>query len=248
MADQLKNASSCVQDQAKSATKGTPISGVQEKIQSGTNGLLSSINSMASTVAAKGQALVDRIFPPEKRAAFLAQLQSFMLANPKLSAFLGMNLLLTGVPLGLFVLFSVSVFIFALVVALILALLGAVLFTLFCVGVALLIVLPTIMFTTFAATFLFLWGLGGYYILRWANGDSRGSENGQASEGNAIGDKLNSLTGGRLTGFMEDARGQNAKKGIEGYNDRFTKPAGDKGDNSTATTTGSNAKSGANQH
>jgi hypothetical protein len=85
MADQLKNASSGVQDQAKGATKGTPISGVQEKIQSGTNSLLGSIGSIASTVAAKGQALVDRIFPPEKRAALLAQLQSFMLANPKLS-------------------------------------------------------------------------------------------------------------------------------------------------------------------
>jgi hypothetical protein len=159
-----------------------------------------------------------------------------------------MNLLLTGIPLGLFILFSITVFIVALVVALIVALLGAVLFTVFCVGVALCIVLPTILFTTFAAVFLFLWGLGGYYLLRWANGDSKEGENGEASEGNAIGDKLNSLTGGRLTGFMEDARGQNAKKSIEGYSDRFTKPAGEKDNDSTATTTGSNAKSGADQH
>lgn len=163
-----------------------------------------------------------------------------------------MNLLLTGIPLGLFILFSISVFIFALVVALIVALLGAVLFTVFCVGVALFIVLPTIMFTTFAATFLFLWGLGGYHLLRWANGDSNNeSSGGQAPEGSAIGDKLNSLTGGRLSGFMEDARGQNAKKGIEGYGDRFNKPAegggkkskGDGDEKSSATTTGSNAKS-----
>lgn len=157
-----------------------------------------------------------------------------------------MNLLLTGIPLGLFILFSISVFIFALVVALIVALLGAVLFTIFCVGVALLIVLPTIMFTTFAATFLFLWGLGGYYLLRWANGDKKSDSGGQAPEGSAIGDKLNSLTGGKLTGFMEDARGQNAKKGIEGYGDRFNKhnegakkSKSDGEEKSTATTTGS---------
>lgn len=159
-----------------------------------------------------------------------------------------MNLFLTGVPLALFILFSISVFIFALIVALIVALLGAVLFTLFCVGVALTIVLPTILFTTFAATFLFLWGLGGYHILKWANGDSNG-EGGPAPEGSAIGDKLNSLTGGRLTGFMESARGVDAKKGIEGYGDRFNKPAesekkskNDGEEKSSATTTGSNAK------
>jgi len=156
-------------------------------------------------------------------------------------AFLGMNLLLTGIPLGLFILFTIAVFIFALVVALIVALLGAVLFTVFCVGVALMIVLPTILFTTFAATFLFLWGLGGYHLLRWANKDNN-SESGEAPEGSAIGDKLNSLTGGRLTGFMEDARGQNAKKGIEGYGDRFNKPADGGDEKSTATTTGSSAK------
>lgn len=166
-----------------------------------------------------------------------------------------MNLLLTGVPLGLFILFTISVFIFALVVALIIALLGAVLFTVFCVGVALFIVLPTIMFTTFAATFLFLWGLGGYHLLRWANGDKKSEDGGQAPEGSAIGDKLNSLTGGRLSGFMEDARGQNAKKGIEGYGDRFNKPdEGSKKSKSegeekpaSASTTGSNAKANQQQ-
>lgn len=81
----MQKASSGVQDQAKGITKGTPAAGVQDKIQSGTNTLLSSIGALASTVSAKGVALVDAIFPPEKRAAFLAKLQAFMLSNPKLS-------------------------------------------------------------------------------------------------------------------------------------------------------------------
>jgi hypothetical protein len=136
-----------------------------------------------------------------------------------------MNLLLTGIPLGLFVLFSLSVFIFSLVVALIVALLAAVIFTLFMVAVALIIVLPTVMFTTGAACFLFLWGLGGYHLLKWANGDGESGDSKDAPEGQAIGDHLNRLTGGRLSGFMEGARSQNSKKDIEGYNDRFTKPA-----------------------
>jgi hypothetical protein len=68
------------------------------------------------------------------------------------------------------------------------------------VGLALLIVLPTIFFTTFAASFLFLWGLGGYYILKYFG------EPGTAPSGQAIGDRLNAMTGGRLDFFMKGAR------------------------------------------
>lgn len=135
-----------------------------------------------------------------------------------------MNIALTGIPLGLFILFSLSVFIFALVTAIVLGLLAAVVFTVLAVGAALVVVLPTVMFTTGAATFFFLWGLGGYYILRWANGDKKESKEGEAPEGTAVGDSLNRITGGKLDGFMENARAQNAKNDIKGYNDRFTKP------------------------
>lgn len=149
----------------------------------------------------------------------------FVLSDSDPQAFLGMNLALTGIPLGLFVLFTLCVFVFALLVALIIGLLAAALFTVFMVSVALFFVLPTVMFTTGAACFLFLWGLGGYHILKWANGDSQGGEPKQAAEGGAIGDHLNRLTGGRLSGFMEGARSQTAKKDISGYNDRHAKPA-----------------------
>lgn len=133
-----------------------------------------------------------------------------------------MNLFITGVPLFLFVLFSLTVFIFALVVGLLLGLLGAVAFTLFCVGLALTIVLPTIFFTTMGATFLFLWGLGGYYLLKWANGEGSGDSGSQDNSGPTIGDRLNSLTGGRLTGFMQSARSEEAKKSMSGWGDENT--------------------------
>lgn len=131
---------------------------------------------------------------------------------------------LSGVPLGLFILFTLTVAIFSLVVGLILGLLAAVLFIVFAVGVALTIVLPTVFFTTMAACFLFLWGLGGYHILKWANG-SDGDK--PAPEGGAIGDKLNSLTGGRLTGFMDGAKEARSKTDISGFNDEHTKPKHD---------------------
>jgi hypothetical protein len=69
------------------------------------------------------------------------------------------------------------------------------------VGVALLVILPTVFFTTFAATFIFLWGLGGFYLLKWFNeGDV------PAPDGTAIGDKLNNLTGGRMGWLMDGSR------------------------------------------
>jgi hypothetical protein len=131
-----------------------------------------------------------------------------------------MNFALTGVPLGLFVLFTLVVAIFSILVGLILGLLAAVLFIVFAVGVALAFVLPAVLFTTTAACFLFLWGLGGYYILRWANGGDKPAEKGQK----AVGDYVNDVTGGRLTGFMDAARDERAKGDISGYNDTHTKP------------------------
>ena len=74
-----------------------------------------------------------------------------------------------------------------------------------------------------AACFLFLWGLGGYYILRWANGGEKEAQEAGEGGGN-VGDKLNSMAGGRLTGFMDAAKAERAKGGIEGYSDQYTKP------------------------
>lgn len=142
-------------------------------------------------------------------------------ADPDLQTFLGMNFAITGVPLFLFVLFSLTVFIFALVVGLLLGVLGAVVFTLFAVGLALTVVLPTVFFTTMGATFLFLWGLGGYYLLKWANGESQPSSNKEGGSA-TIGDRLNSLSGGRLSGFMSAAKREESKKDISGYGDEHT--------------------------
>jgi hypothetical protein len=82
-------------------------------------------------------------------------------------AFLATHIVLTGVPILLFIAFSISIFVFSLITALLASILAAVFFTLFMVGVALLFLVPTLFLTTFTASFLFLWGLGGFYILRW---------------------------------------------------------------------------------
>ena len=78
-----------------------------------------------------------------------------------------------------------------------------------------------------AACFLFLWGLGGYYVLRWLNGYTNTNEEADGKPllaSGSIGDSLNALTGGRLTGFMETSRAEKAKGDISGFSDENTPP------------------------
>jgi len=73
------------------------------------------------------------------------------------------------VPLALFVAMTITVAVFALVAALLIALVGTLAFILLAVVAALVFLLPTLFFTTLVATFVFLWGLGAYYIVKWFN-------------------------------------------------------------------------------
>lgn len=67
--------------------------------------------------------------------------------------------------------------------------------------IALFIVLPTIFFTTLAAAFIFIWGLGAYYTVRWLN------EGKPATKARtAIGDSSNSISGGRLDQALNTSR------------------------------------------
>lgn len=84
-------------------------------------------------------------------------------------SFILSQLALTGLPLGLFVIMTITVVVFSLLGALLIGLLGALVFIVVTVGFALLILLPTIFITTFAAAFIWLWGVGAYYIIKWFN-------------------------------------------------------------------------------
>lgn len=64
---------------------------------------------------------------------------------------------------------TITVIIFSLLGALLVGLLGALVVIVVAVGFALIILLPTLFVTTFAAAFIWLWGVGGYYILKWFN-------------------------------------------------------------------------------
>lgn len=145
-------------NQTVSSVSTTGLSGVAGALQGGLNTLLNS-----------GKSFLDRFFPPEKRNEIWAKMVKFATERPKLASFLLSQIALSGIPLALFVVMSVTVFVFSLVGALVIGLVGALLFTVFCLGVALVIVLPTLFITSFAASFIWLWGLGAYYLLKWFN-------------------------------------------------------------------------------
>ncbi len=140
--------------------------------------------------------------------------------------FLGMNIALTGIPLGLFIIFSLTVAVFALIVGLVIGLLAAGLFTITCIGIALSFVFPIVFFTTMAACFLFLWGVGGYHLLQWINGgsDIEAAKSKPLLSSGSIGESLNLLAGGRLDGFMENAKANKAKSDIRDFSDEHAPP------------------------
>ena len=137
---------------------GTGLGGLTGALQGGVGNLLNA-----------GQGWLDRWFPPEMREAVKSRIAKFAAEKPQLAAFILSQLALSGGPLALFIVMSLTVLIFALLAGIIIGVVGALLFTVFCVGVALLVLLPTLFMTTFAACFIFLWGLGAYYIVKWFN-------------------------------------------------------------------------------
>jgi len=163
--------------------------------------IVETASGVGNTLAIKAQVALDTLFPPEKRSEAWERFRAFASSNPKVTAFLLTNIALSGGPLLLFTIFTVTVFVFSLVAALLIGLVAALLLTVFMALVALFVVLPTLFMTTFTASFLYFWGLGGYYLLKMSNEVL-------APDGTseAMGDKLNNITGGRLSWLMDTAR------------------------------------------
>ena len=135
----------------------------------GLGGLTGALQGSINNLVDVGSGWIDNWFPPERREQLKAKLMKFATERPQLAAFLLSNIAISGPALALFLIMSLTVLVFALLAGILVGVIGALLFTVFCLGVALLVLLPTLFFTTFAASFIFLWGLGAYYIIKWFN-------------------------------------------------------------------------------
>jgi hypothetical protein len=147
---------------AGGATNGLPIGG-------GLGAITGTIQGSVGNLINTGQGYLDRWFPPDKRESLKQQLTKFATERPKLASFILSQIALSGLPLGLFIVMTITVVLFSLIAGLLVGLIGALLFIVFALGFALCILLPTLFFTTFAGVFIFLFGLGAYYIVKWFN-------------------------------------------------------------------------------
>ncbi|KEY72915.1 hypothetical protein S7711_06745 [Stachybotrys chartarum IBT 7711] len=105
------------------------------------------------------QSSLDRIVSPASRQAAYDTTTSFAVARPILFAFVAAQLVLSFIPILLFTTFALSVVAFALGAAL--------LFALFWIGVALLVLVPTLLVTASLGLLLWAWAVGSFVVARW---------------------------------------------------------------------------------
>ncbi|RBR14378.1 uncharacterized protein FIESC28_07808 [Fusarium coffeatum] len=102
---------------------------------------------------------VDRVVPPSSRQKAYDNTMSFASSRPILFSFIVSQLLLSFLPLLIFVIFSLSTILFALG--------SAIIFALFWIGVALLILVPALLVTSSIAVLVWGWAVGSFVVARW---------------------------------------------------------------------------------
>ncbi|KAF4462275.1 hypothetical protein FALBO_10907 [Fusarium albosuccineum] len=102
---------------------------------------------------------VDRVVSPDSRARAYDSTAAFASARPILFSFLVSQLLFSFLPLLLFITFSLSTVAFALG--------AAIVFALFWIGVAFLLLVPTLLVTSSIAVLVWGWAIGSFAIARW---------------------------------------------------------------------------------
>ncbi|CAG7555855.1 unnamed protein product [Fusarium equiseti] len=102
---------------------------------------------------------VDRVVPPSSRQRAYDNTMSFASSRPILFSFVVSQLLLSFLPLLIFVIFSLSTILFALG--------SAIIFALFWIGVALLILVPALLVTSSIAVLVWGWAVGSFVVARW---------------------------------------------------------------------------------
>lgn len=114
----------------------------------------------ASSLLNRILGFIDRVIPPQTRQQFFKNTQAFASDQPLLASFLATQLLLAALPLLLFISFTLA--------TLGLSILAAAAFSIFWIGTALLVLVPTLLVTFSAGVFVWLWAVGTYVFCRLA--------------------------------------------------------------------------------
>ncbi|EPE31805.1 hypothetical protein GLAREA_11887 [Glarea lozoyensis ATCC 20868] len=117
-------------------------------------------------------ALANRVVSPETRAKSWENVSGFARENPLVFSFLALQILASTFPILLFLAFCAG--------AIAVAAISAVLFTLFWIGVALLVLLPTLFVTISLGCFAWAWALVSFVVARYVYRSVWGEEGSQA--------------------------------------------------------------------
>ncbi|KAI9716299.1 MAG: hypothetical protein M1828_000395 [Chrysothrix sp. TS-e1954] len=172
------------------------------------SGIYTRIQDTGYAARDRGMTFLDSRIPPERRSELSDSLRQWILVNPKLAAFLAFNLALSGPPVLLFSIFTLTVLTTSLLVCTVTALIVALSFTALCVTGALVVLVPTLLLTTLAASFFFFWGLVAYLLANRFQNDPRteGIRTTAYETAQSVGQKANDLSDGRLELALADSK------------------------------------------
>ncbi|KMP03290.1 hypothetical protein CIRG_02981 [Coccidioides immitis RMSCC 2394] len=129
--------------------------------------ILLRLQAMLAAITSTLISLLDQIIPPCRREDITSRAYAFSRSRPLLASFLASQLVFCGVPLSLLFLHVASVLFFSFATAIVIGSICALLFTAVCVGLALLVLIPILMVTSFVGLTVWFWALLGWYILGW---------------------------------------------------------------------------------
>ncbi|KIX02157.1 uncharacterized protein Z518_08096 [Rhinocladiella mackenziei CBS 650.93] len=193
-----------------------------------TGALQGSINNLVNL----GTNYLDRFFPPEKRERWKTWLTEFATQRPYVASFLLSQIALSGLPLVLFGVMSITVLIFAFLAGILVGVVGALLFVVVVLGFALIIFLPTLFFTTSAAVFIWLWGVGTYFIIKWFNQKEVPGIHSDVASGLAKFSGPSDLSG--INGNPLGAEGESADPPVPTQHEKTPSKSGEKGSTNSA--------------
>ncbi|KFH45391.1 hypothetical protein ACRE_038050 [Hapsidospora chrysogenum ATCC 11550] len=123
------------------------------------SGIRSTVNQKASTAFTMAQHSIDRVVPPSSRQRAYTTASAYAKQRPILFSFIVSQLALSFLPLLTFTVFSLSTIAFSLG--------AAVLFSLFWIGLAFMLLVPTLLATSSLAVLVWAWVAGTFVVARW---------------------------------------------------------------------------------
>ncbi|KAK9780285.1 hypothetical protein AB5N19_03584 [Seiridium cardinale] len=122
----------------------------------------SRVQTHAKRAYSFSQRQVDRVVSPQSRQKSYDWTTQFATERPLLFAFVVSQIIFSALPLGIFISFSLSTAAFAII--------SAIVFAFFWIGVALLVLTPVLFVTFSIAVLVWLWAVATFLVGRWVYG------------------------------------------------------------------------------